>query len=289
MPQTLPFLLAVVALIVLIEMLAKKVKVAYPILLVLAGLLISTIPSLPKLKLDPDWIFFVFLPPLLFEACWGISFKQMKRMWRVIGSFSFIVVFFTATSVAFFANYFIPGISLALGFLLGGIVSPPDAVSAGAILKFVRIPKSTATLLEGESLFNDASSLIIFRFALIAVATGQFVWSDALLSFGWMIAGGTGIGLALAWLVMQTHKRLPTDAPSDITFTLLTPYFFYWVAEQAHCSGVLAVVSGGLFLSNRRLVFLPAKAASGAIVSGKVLSLSSTDWCFLSSGWICLK
>lgn len=260
MHQTLPFLLAIVALVVLIEMLAKKIKVAYPILLVLAGLLISTIPSLPKLRLNPDLIFFVFLPPLLYEACWNISFKQMRQMWRVIGSFSFIVVFFTATSVAFFANHFIPGISLALGFLLGGIVSPPDAVSAGAILKFVRIPKSTATLLEGESLFNDASSLIIFRFALIAVATGQFVWTDAILSFGWMVAGGTAIGLGLAWLVMQAHKRLPTDAPSDITFTLLTPYLLYWVAEQVHCSGVLAVVSGGLYLSNRRLAFLTSES-----------------------------
>lgn len=260
MHETFPFLLAVIILIVLLIMLAKKLKVAYPILLVLAGLLISLIPSAPKIKLDPDWIFFIFLPPLLFDAAWSISLKQMKKMWRVIGSFSFLVVFFTATSVAVFANYFIPGFSLALGFLLGGIVSPPDAVSAGAILKFVKVPKSTATLLEGESLFNDASSLIIFRFAMIAVATGQFIWSDAIQSFGWMVFGGVGIGLLLAWLIKQGLKRLPTDAPSDITFTLVAPYILYWVAEQSHSSGVMAVVSGGLYLANHRMQFLNSQS-----------------------------
>ncbi|MPR35488.1 Na+/H+ antiporter [Salmonirosea aquatica] len=260
MHQTLPFLLAVVVLIVLIEILAKKIKVAYPILLVLAGLLISTIPMVPKIKLDPDWIFFIFLPPLLFDAAWSISTKGLIRWWRIIGSFSFLVVFFTATSVALFANHFIPGFSLAMGFLLGAIVSPPDAVSAGAILKFVKIPKTTATILEGESLFNDASSLIIFRFALIAVGTGQFVWGQAVATFGWMVLAGVGTGLLLAWILVEALKRLPTDAPSDIALTLVAPYLFYWVAEQLHCSGVMAVVTGGLFMSTRRLIFLNSES-----------------------------
>lgn len=260
MHELFPFAITIIIVIVLVEMLAQKIKVAYPILLVLTGLIVSAIPSVPKIRIDPEWIFFIFLPPLLFEASWSVSFKEMRRWWRIIGSFSFLVVFFTATSVALFANYFIPGFSLALGFLLGGIVSPPDAVSAGAILKFVKIPRSTKTLLEGESLFNDASSLIIFRFAMIAVATGQFFWGDALLSFGWMIAGGSAIGLALGWLFMQAHRLLPTDAPSDITFTLIEPYILYWVAEQLHSSGVMAVVTGGLFLSTRRLVFLNSQS-----------------------------
>ncbi|MFN8414695.1 MAG: Na+/H+ antiporter [Cytophagaceae bacterium] len=256
MHELLPFLIGTIVLVVLVEMLATKIRVAYPILLVLAGLIVSSIPSIPSMKLDPDIIFFVFLPPLLSEAAWSISFKEMKRWWRIIGSFSFLVVFFTAGAVAFFANHFIPGFSIALGFLLGGIVSPPDAVSAGAILKFVKVPKSTATILEGESLFNDASSLIIFRFALIAIGTGQFIWSDAILSFGWMVIGGAGIGLALAWICAKAHKWLPTDAPSDITFTLVEPYILYWVAEQFHSSGVMAVVCGGLYLANRRYDFL---------------------------------
>lgn len=256
MHSILPFLLAMIAAIVLLQMLATKLRIAYPILLVVAGLLVSFIPGLPVVKIDPNLIFFIFLPPLLFEAAWSISFKEMKKWWRIISSFAFLVVFFSALSVALFTNYFIPGFSLALGFLLGGIVSPPDAVSTGAITKFVKIPKSTAAILEGESLLNDASFLIIFRFALVAVGTGQFIWHEATLTFFWMVIGGIGIGLLLAWLFVQAHKKLPTDAPSDIALTLIEPYFMYWIAEQCHSSGVLAVVAGGLFMSSKRLVFL---------------------------------
>jgi len=251
-----PFLLAMVAVIVVLNMFAAKLRVAYPILLVLGGLVISFIPGLPVIRIDPDLIFFIFLPPLLFDAAWSISFKEMKKWWRIIGSFAFLVVFFTALSVALITNHFIPGFTIALGFLLGGIVSPPDAVSTGAITKFVKIPKSTSTILEGESLMNDASSLIIFRFALVVVGTGQFVWQDATLSFFWMVIGGVGIGLLLGWLFVQAHKLLPTDAPSDIALTIIEPYLMYWIAEQLHSSGVLAVVAGGLFMSARRLKFL---------------------------------
>ena len=129
-------------------------------------------------------------------------------------------------------------------------------MSTGAITKFVKIPRSTSAILEGESLLNDASSLIIFRFALVAVGTGQFIWQQAALSFLWMVVGGVGIGLVLAWFFVQAHKRLPTDAPSDIAFTLIEPYFLYWIAEQLHSSGVLAVVTGGLYMSAHRLLFL---------------------------------
>jgi len=253
-------MLALVAAIVLIEMLADKLRIAYPILLVVAGLLISFIPALPKVQVDPDMIFFIFLPPLLFEAAWSISFKEMKKWWRIIGSFAFIVVFFSALAVAVFTNHFIPGFTLALGFLLGGIVSPPDAVSTGAIMKFVKIPKGTKAILEGESLLNDASSLIIFRFALVAVGTGQFIFQQAMIDFSWMVVGGIGIGLLFGWLFMKAHKLLPTDATSDIVFTLLEPYFLYWIAEQAHSSGILAVVTGGLFLANRRFSFLTSSS-----------------------------
>lgn len=260
MHEQLPFLLALVAAIVLIEMLATKLRIAYPVLLVVAGLLISFIPALPNVQVDPNMIFFIFLPPLLFEAAWSISFKEMKKWWRIISSFAFLVVLFSAFAVAVLTNYFIPGFTLALGFLLGGIVSPPDAVSTGAIMRFVKISKTTSAILEGESLLNDASSLIIFRFALAAVGTGRFIFHQALLSFSWMVVGGIGIGLLFGWLFMQAHKRLPTDAPSDIAFTLIEPYFLYWVAEQAHSSGVLAVVSGGLLLSNKRLGFLSSES-----------------------------
>src|ERR1700753_3361847 len=203
MHANLPFLLAMVAAIVMLEMWAAKLRIAYPILLVIAGLLISFIPGLPRVRIKPDLIFFIFLPPLLFESSWTISFKEMKKWWRIIGSFAFLVVFFTALSVAIVVNHYIPGFSIALGFLLGGIVAPPDAVSTGAITKFVKIPRATSAILEGESLLNDASSLIIFRFALVAVGTGQFVWQQAALSFLWMVIGGVTVGLSLCWVSGQ--------------------------------------------------------------------------------------
>ena len=256
MHSILPFLLAMVVAIVLLHLWATRLKVAYPIVLVVAGLLISFVPGLPQVRIDPEMIFFIFLPPLLFEASWTISYKEMRKWWRIIGSFAFLVVFLTALSVALVAERFIPGFTLALGFLLGGIVSPPDAVSTGAITKFVRIPRSFAAILEGESLLNDASSLIIFRFALVAVGTGHFIWQQAAMSFFWMVIGGVGIGLGLAWLFMQAHKKLPMAASSDVAFTVIEPYCMYWAAEQLHCSGVLAVVAGGLFMSTRRMVFL---------------------------------
>src|SRR5450432_607716 len=126
-----PFYLSLILAIVFLIMLADKIKVAYPVLLVLAGLAISFIPGIPVLHVDPDLIFFIFLPPLLYEAAWTVSWKEMWRWRRIILSFAFVVVFLTAMSVAFVANHFIPGFSMALGFLLGGIVSQTDAVRPG--------------------------------------------------------------------------------------------------------------------------------------------------------------
>ncbi|MFT4023661.1 MAG: Na+/H+ antiporter [Flavihumibacter sp.] len=255
-----PFYLVLIVLIVLLIMLGNKLKIAYPVLLVLAGLACYFIPGVPLLKIDPELIFIIFLPPLLYEAAWANSWKELWHWRRIIGSFAFVVVFLTAISVAIVANAFIPGFSLALGFLLGGIVSPPDAVSAAAILKFVKVPKRMSSILEGESLLNDASSLIIFRFAMIAVATGQFVWHEAALSFAWMLIGGVGIGLFVAFVFMKAHKWLPTDVNMDIILSLVTPYAMYIGAEEVHASGVLAVVSGGLFLSYHRHSFLNGAA-----------------------------
>jgi Na+/H+ antiporter len=262
-----PFYLSLVILIVLLIMLSNKIKVAYPVLLVLGGLAVSFIPNIPDMKIDPELIFIIFLPPLLYEAAWTNSWKELWHWRRIIGSFAFIVVFFTAITVALFANAIIPGFSLALGFLLGGIVSPPDAVSASAILKFVKAPKRMSSILEGESLLNDASSLIIFRFAMAAVATGQFVLYQAALSFFWIIIGGIAIGLMVGLLFLKAHKWLPTDVNMDIILTLVTPYAMYISAEAVHASGVLAVVSGGLFLSNFRHHFLTgASRLSGETV-----------------------
>lgn len=204
------FYLILAVLITLLIILAKKIRIAYPILLVLAGLAVSFIPSVPVITIDPELIFIIFLPPLLYESAWNISWKELWKWRRIISSFAFLVVFFTAFAVGVTAWYFIPGFTLALGFLLGGIVSPPDAVSAEAILKNVKIPKSSAAILEGESLLNDASSLIIFHFAIAAVMTGHFVLYEALGSFFWMVIGGVGIGIMTGKIFMEVHKKLDT-------------------------------------------------------------------------------
>ena len=265
MLENFAFYLSLVLLITFIIVLANKIQVAYPVLLVLAGLGISFIPGIPIIRIEPELIFLIFLPPLLYEAAWTTSWKELWRWRRIIFSFAFVVVFFTAFSVAIFANYFIPGFSLALGFLLGGIVSPPDAVSSGAILKFVKVPKRLASILEGESLLNDASSLIIFRFATIAAATGQFIWMDAAGSFIWMCIGGVGIGVLIGYLFLKMHKFLPTNANTDMLLSLIAPFAMYLGAEELGASGVLGVVSGGLFLSYRNHDFLSSSSRLRAV------------------------
>jgi Na+/H+ antiporter len=254
------FFLGGILLIIVLILIANKIKVAYPILLVVGGLIACFVPGVPSIRINPEMIFVLFLPPLLYEAAWAISWKELWKWRRIISSFAFIVVFITAIVVAFVANAYIPGFSLALGFLLGGIVSPPDAVSAGAIMKFVKVPPRLKAIIEGESLFNDASSLIILRFAILAVTTGQFIWQEAALSFGWMVVGGVGIGLLVALVFYKTHKLLPTNAEMDIVLTLVAPYVMYIVAEELHSSGVLSVVSGGLLLANRKHHFLSSES-----------------------------
>jgi monovalent cation/hydrogen antiporter len=278
------FFLGIALLILLLIMLAGKIRVAYPIILVLAGLAISFVPGLPKVVIDSELIFLIFLPPLLYEAAWKISWKELWKWRRIVTSFAFLVVLFSATAVAITANYFIPGFTLALGFLLGGIVSPPDAVSTSAILRFVKVPRRLTSILEGESLLNDASSLIIFRFALIAVATGQFIWHEAALSFTWMVTGGIAAGVFVGIVIMKLHKFLPTDANIDVGLTLITPYFMYIAAEELHSSGVLAVVSGGLYLSVHRFKFLSSSSRLRSINVWDSLSfiLNGLDLCLLA-------
>ena len=247
-------IIALILAICLLIMVSQRVKVAYPIMLVLGGVAMSFIPGMPRFNINPDLIFLVFLPPILYEAAYYNSWKELWRWRRIIGSFAFIVVFITALVVGFIANTFIPGFSVALGFLLGGIVSPPDAVSAAAIMKFVKMPRRISAILEGESLFNDASSLIIVKFALIAIGTGQFVWYQATASFIWMVIGGAGVGVLLSYVLIKLHKWLPMDENINTIFTILSPYVMYICAETVEASGVLAVVSGGLYFSYRRII-----------------------------------
>lgn len=164
---------------------------------------------------------------------------------------AFGLVIFTSAAIAGVACAIIPDFTLALGFLLGGIISPPDAVAATSVLQGLQVPKRVVTLLEGESLINDASYLIVFRFALATVATGQFYIWKATTDFFMVAILGIVIGLAIANVVYAVHRFLPTTPSIDTALTIISPYLMYIAAEHFHYSGVLAVVSGGLFLSFR--------------------------------------
>lgn len=232
-------------------MVGQKLKISYPIFLVLAGLGISFIPGIPKIEVQPDMIFLLFLPPLLYEAAWYTSWNDFMKWRRPIGMLAFGLVFLTSIIVAYVSVAMIPGFTLALGFLLGGIISPPDAVAAGSVLKNIKVPKRITTILEGESLINDASSLIVFRFALAAVLSGQFSMTQAVGQFFIVAVMGIVIGLAIAHILYVIHRFLPTTPSMDAALTLMSPYMMYLAAEEFHFSGVMAVVSGGLFLSYR--------------------------------------
>ncbi len=251
MHHTLLLILSLLFGIFMLVMLGQKMKISYPIFLVLSGLAISFVPGLPHAEVDPELIFMIFLPPLLYEAAWYTSWNDFRKWLRPISLLAFGLVLFTSCIVAYVSSNMIPGFTLALGFLLGGIISPPDAVAATSVLKNIKVPKRVTTILEGESLINDASSLIVFRFALAAVLTGQFSMHEAMQQF--FLAAGMGIviGLVIAHIMYAIHRFLPTTPSIDAALTVMTPYFMYLAAEQFHFSGVMAVVSGGLFLSWR--------------------------------------
>jgi CPA1 family monovalent cation:H+ antiporter len=252
MHESIILYLSLVVVIMFLVMLAQRIKIAYPIVLVLGGLALSLIPGLPPVEIDPQLIFLIFLPPLLYEAAWQTSWKDFWKWRRVIGSFAFIIVILTSCVIAYVSQAVIPGFTLALGFLLGGIISPPDAVATTSILQNVKVPKRLITIAEGESLLNDASSLIVFRFALVAVASGSFVLTDAVGSFFLVIGMGFAIGLGIALIFYAILRWLPTTPAIDTIMTFVAPYAMYIAAEEFHFSGVIAVVTGGLFLSRNQ-------------------------------------
>lgn len=231
---------------------ANKLRLAYPIVLVLGGLALSFIAPFSNITINPELVFLIFLPPLLYEAAWQVSWKEFWKWRGLIIGFAFPIVILTSCAIAVVSSAIIPGFTLALGFLLGGIISPPDAVSATTIMRQVNVPKSLVSLVEGESLLNDASALIVFRFALAAVLTGQFQFQAAAFNFVFVILVGILIGLVVGLIFYGIHRLLPTTSSIEIVLTLVTPYCMYYFAEHLHVSGVLAVVSGGLLLSSKR-------------------------------------
>jgi len=247
--RELELIIAILVVITALAEVADRIKIPYPILLVLTGIGLSLIPGLPHVELEPDLVFFVFLPPLLYSAAWQTSWPDFKAARRPITLLALGCVLFSTTLVAAVAHYFLPGFDWATAFVLGAIVSPPDAVAAAAATKGLPVPKRVTTILEGESLVNDATGLIAYRYAVAAVLTGQFAFWQAGGQLLWVAGAGIAIGWLLGWAVYWVHRISPNNAIVDTSLTILTPYVSYLLAEEAHVSGVLAVVTTGLFLS----------------------------------------
>src|ERR1043165_4711580 len=187
---------------------ARKLTLPYPVVLVLVGLLLSFIPHLPEVKLDPNVVFFFFLPPLLYPAALFTSWRDFRANLRPILLLAIGLVLFTMVVVAWVAHWLIPDLPWAAAFALGAIVSPPDAVAATSIIRRLPVPHRIVTILEGESLVNDATALVALKFAVAAVLTGQFSLGLASLQFIWAAVGGIGLGLLVGFLIRWTHRHL---------------------------------------------------------------------------------
>jgi CPA1 family monovalent cation:H+ antiporter len=236
---------------------AQRLRIPHPILLVLGGLALAFIPGLPSVPIDPSLVLLIFLPPLLFSAAWLTSWRDFAANRRSIALLAIGLVIATMAAVAAVAHAIVPGLSWAAAFLLGAIVSPPDAVAATAVTQRIKVPRRVVTILEGESLVNDATGLVAYRFALAAVTTGSFSLTHAAGRFALVAAGGVVVGLVVGWLVAQIHRRME-DFQLETVITLLTPYAAYIPAEHLGVSGVLATVAAGGYLGWRNPELLSA-------------------------------
>ncbi len=247
-----PIELAVVlcAVIAGLAIASRRVWVPGPVLLVLAGAALSFIPGIPRIRIPPELAFAMFFPPLLYPAALFTSWRDFRANLRPILLLAVGLVGATSIAVAWIGHHFISGLPLAAGFVLGAIIAPPDAVAVTAIANRIRVPGRITVILEGESLVNDATALVIYRFAVAAVIGGSF--SPAAVSglFLWVSAGGIAVGLAWGWLMARIQSTLD-DPPVQITLSLMNPFITYLLAEHCGFSGVLAVVTTGLYIGWR--------------------------------------
>jgi CPA1 family monovalent cation:H+ antiporter len=226
---------------------APALRIPYPILLVLGGLAIGLIPGLPEFELEPELVFFGVLPPLLYSAAFFTSLREFKASVRPIGLLAVGLVAFTTAGVAVIAHTFIDGLSWPSAFVLGAIVSPTDPLAATSIARRFGVPRKLVTIVEGESLVNDGTGLVLYRVAVAAVVAGSF---SAFYTGGLFLVsagGGIAVGLVVGWLVRQVRRRLD-NPPAEITISLLTGYIAFIPAELMGVSAVLAAVSAGIYL-----------------------------------------
>jgi CPA1 family monovalent cation:H+ antiporter len=242
--QTIFFMLAVLA---VVAVAAKRLNIAPSILLVIAGVGMALIPGLPKVTLAPEVVLLVILPPLIYSAGVAMSWREFRFNLRPIALLAFGCVLFTTCAVAAAAHYLL-GFDWAVGFLLGAIISPTDVVAPLAIARKLGLPRRIVVVLEGEGLANDATALVLYRFAVVAVSTGTFSLGEASGTFVLIVIGEIIYGLGVGWLSLRL-RQLAREPRVEITLSLMTPYLAFWVPSHLGGSGVLATVACGLYVS----------------------------------------
>jgi len=231
--------------VAVLAIVARRIRVPYPILLTIGGVILALIPGLPEIHLEPELVFSLFLPPLIYPAAVYTSWRDFRANVRPILLMATVLVLITMAATAG-VFHSLTGLPLAVAFVFGALISPPDAVAALSITQNLRVPRKIIVILEGESLVNDATSFISFRFAVVAAMTGSFSLGQASLQFLFVATGGVCVGLAVGWLATQVQKRLD-DPPVQTMLSLLTPYIAYFSGERLHVSGILAVVIAGMY------------------------------------------
>ena len=264
--------------------LARRFALSYPIVLVVFGLLCSLIPHIPRIPLPPSIVFLVFLPPLLYIAAWQTSWREFRYNLVSISSLAFFLVFFTAIGVAFTARWWLPGFDWRLGFLLGAVVSPTDAVAATSIARRVGMPQRIVDILEGESLLNDATGLLALQVGVEMVVNGTTPsLGRGLLELAWLTIGGVLVGLTIGFVISWLEQWVD-DGPVEIAISLIVPYATYLVGDALKASGIIAVVACGLLMSRRSTNFFSPRVRLQAIAVWEALEFLLNGFVFVLIG-----
>jgi monovalent cation/hydrogen antiporter len=254
--------------IAVIATLARKVDISYPIPLVVGGLVLGFVPGVPRVELEPDVVFLLFLPPIVFAAAYFTSIRDFRASIGPILRLAVGLVLFTACAVAVVAHALAPELGWGAAFTLGAILAPSDAVATTAIAQRLGVPRRVVTLLEGESMVNDATALVLYQVAVAAVVSGTFSLGRSGVQFVLVAVGGVAIGLVVGWLLVQLWFRI-TDPTIEVLLSLLAPFAAYLPAELAGVSGVLAVLVAGLYAGRRaaRALNSPSRVQGQAVWS----------------------
>jgi monovalent cation/hydrogen antiporter len=282
MTATIQILLLFLAVLVAAAVIARRLDTAPSIVLVLAGVALALAPGLPRIELAPEFVLLVILPPLIYSAGVSMSWREFRFNLRPIILLAFGCVIFTTCAVAA-AVHTALGVPWAVGFLLGAIVAPPDVVAPLAIARRLGLPRRLLLILEGEGLANDATALILYRFAVVAIATGIFSPAQAAGTFAAIVVGEVIWGIGVGWLSLRL-RRLVGEPRIELVLSLMTPYLAYWVPEHLGGSGVLATVATGLYVSWNGPLLIPSATRLQGIFFWDLIIYVIEGFIFLITG-----